>query len=413
MAKRWFPRQKGCFTQAWGSDENHDVDIWIEIQRPNEPDLPTVPDLCEDWVNTESLRNKSELPEILPEITVLIDNPDWSEDSDRPELISHTKRLKDYPEVQKAWYSYVESKWLDWAADYKVWESIHKVYSRLFEIDREQKRLGEEYELVLSLGLLIWRSPSGQHIRRHLLVADAMLEFETKMRKFTVRPHAEGAKFRPELDMLDAEECPPNSETMAINALKGNDNPWEIEIVGGVLKSLVHSFDTQGQFSDSLSATNMPFRDNPVIVYAPALILRKRSVKGLTDTLKRIGEQIKTGEDIPNEFRDLAEIPLTNDRPTNGEPCETDSEFDEEVFFPKPSNEEQRDIVKKISSTNGVVVQGPPGTGKSHTIANLICHLLATGQRVLITAKTPRALRVLEELVPEKLRAARSMYQPH
>ena len=40
-------------------------------------------------------------------------------------------------------------------------------------------------------------------------------------------------------------------------------------------------------------------------------------------------------------------------------------------------------------------MQGPPGTGKSHTIANLICHLLATGQRILVTAKTPRALKVL------------------
>ncbi|MGE5599552.1 MAG: hypothetical protein ACM3XS_09250 [Bacteroidota bacterium] len=30
-------------------------------------------------------------------------------------------------------------------------------------------------------------------------------------------------------------------------------------------------------------------------------------------------------------------------------------------------------------------MQGPPGTGKSHTIANLICHLLATGQWSLWT----------------------------
>ena len=49
--------------------------------------------------------------------------------------------------------------------------------------------------------------------------------------------------------------------------------------------------------------------------------------------------------------------------------------------------------------------EGPPGTGKSHTIANLICHLLATGQRILVTAKTPRALEVLEGLVPEELRS--------
>jgi very-short-patch-repair endonuclease len=50
------------------------------------------------------------------------------------------------------------------------------------------------------------------------------------------------------------------------------------------------------------------------------------------------------------------------------------------------------------------LVQGPPGTGKSHTIANLICHLLATGQRVLVTAKTPRALQILEHKLPPSIR---------
>ena len=69
----------------------------------------------------------------------------------------------------------------------------------------------------------------------------------------------------------------------------------------------------------------------------------------------------------------------------------------------KPSNEEQRLIVDKIRAANGVLVQGPPGTGKSHTIANLICHLLATGQQILITAKTPRALEVLEGTCPKRI----------
>ena len=48
--------------------------------------------------------------------------------------------------------------------------------------------------------------------------------------------------------------------------------------------------------------------------------------------------------------------------------------------------------------------EGPPGTGKTHTIANLICHLLATGKRILVTAKTPRALRVIEQQLPEQVR---------
>ena len=67
-------------------------------------------------------------------------------------------------------------------------------------------------------------------------------------------------------------------------------------------------------------------------------------------------------------------------------------------------DKEQLQIVEKIRTASGVLVQGPPGTGKSHTIANLICHLLATGQRTLITAKTPRALQVLGGLLPDEVR---------
>ncbi len=48
------------------------------------------------------------------------------------------------------------------------------------------------------------------------------------------------------------------------------------------------------------------------------------------------------------------------------------------------------------------MVQGPPGTGKSHTIANLICHLLANGKKILVTAYTKRALEVLKNQLPKE-----------
>ena len=77
---------------------------------------------------------------------------------------------------------------------------------------------------------------------------------------------------------------------------------------------------------------------------------------------------------------------------------------DGRVFFPLPSNDEQSRIVELAPSAPGVVVQGPPGTGKSHTIANLISHYLATGQRVLVTAQTAQALQVLRDKMPPELR---------
>ncbi|MBI1745767.1 MAG: AAA family ATPase [Acidobacteria bacterium] len=399
------PHEGGCFTQAWGRDEEHDPDEWLEVQSRREPELPTVPAQCKEWLNHQALRNKDDLPELLPEITRQIQNPDWREGSDQPETIPHTERLEDHPDSQRAWDRYVEDKWLPWTEEHNAWEKVHKVYSALFAIHQEQLRLGEEYELVLGLGLLTWQTPTGQRARRHLVVADAILEFEARLGKFTVRPHTEGAKLRPELDMLDIEEQPARAEETATASLAAaEDDPWERGCVEGVLQALVHSINSQGDYEGSLEAKNIRASTKPIVEYAPALILRKRSAKGLTETLKRIKEQIENGGDIPGEFADLAEIRPNNDRATGDGPEEANVAFDGETFFPKPSNDEQRRIVDKIRAASGVLVQGPPGTGKSHTIANLICHLLATGQRTLITAKTPRALQVLEGLVPDELR---------
>ena len=285
------------------------------------------------------------------------------------------------------------------------WESIHRVYTALFAIHQELIRLGEEYELVLGLGLLTWNMPNSQRVCRHLIVANALLEFEARLGKFTVRPMPDGADVRPELDMLDIEERPARAEETAKASLcESTDNPWEKDCVDGVLQALVHSINSQGEYADTLDKKGIRASNKPIVEYAPALILRKRSGKGLTEALKKIKNGIEQGGEIPPEFGDLAEIRSRRDQDSDDNPPNGNCEFDGEVFFPKPSNEEQRRIVDKIRAASGVLVQGPPGTGKSHTIANLICHLLATGQRTLITAKTPRALKVLEGLVPDELR---------
>jgi hypothetical protein len=189
------------------------------------------------------------------------------------------------------------------------WESVHKVYSRLFAIHYEQLRLGEEYELVLALGLLNWQTPSNQHIRRHLIVANAVLEFEARLGKFTVRPLTDGANVRPELDMLDIEEQPAHAEQKARDLLSNaEDDPWEKDNIESVLQALVHSINAQGEYDDTLESNNIQSSTKPIVKYAPALILRKRSIRGLTETLKRIKERVEKGESVPREFKDLAEI---------------------------------------------------------------------------------------------------------
>ena len=72
--------------------------------------------------------------------------------------------------------------------------------------------------------------------------------------------------------------------------------------------------------------------------------------------------------------------------------------------MPLPTNPEQERVARRLTEHRGVTVQGPPGTGKTHTIANLISHLVGHGKRVLVTSQKEQALVVLRDKIPESIR---------
>jgi very-short-patch-repair endonuclease len=197
------------------------------------------------------------------------------------------------------------------------------------------------------------------------------------------------------------EACKREVETIA-------EMPWPASAVEKPLQSYAHALHHHGSFDGSLaSPTTLP--TVPVVTFAPAIILRKRTARSLVKLLDDIAHQLAAGGDVPFGVRRLCEIVGEgggdDDGGTGDEAKSGVGQAEDEVYFPLPANDEQFRIVRRLAGGQGVLVQGPPGTGKSHTIANLICHLLATGQRVLVTSQTPRALKVLEAKVPTELSA--------
>jgi very-short-patch-repair endonuclease len=73
------------------------------------------------------------------------------------------------------------------------------------------------------------------------------------------------------------------------------------------------------------------------------------------------------------------------------------------LFFPFPSNRSQRRaaLLLEDPTVRVVRVEGPPGTGKSLTIANLACHLAATGKTVLVSSQKDKALEVVDHKLRE------------
>jgi hypothetical protein len=69
-----------------------------------------------------------------------------------------------------------------------------------------------------------------------------------------------------------------------------------------------------------------------------------------------------------------------------------------DVVFPFSSNMSQRRVALLSGEPENhiIKVEGPPGTGKSLTIANVACHLVAKGKRVLISSQRDKALSVVD-----------------
>lgn len=67
----------------------------------------------------------------------------------------------------------------------------------------------------------------------------------------------------------------------------------------------------------------------------------------------------------------------------------------EKVFTPLNCDSSQLVAVEASGRPQDFVLEGPPGTGKSETIANMICHNLALGRKVLFVAEKMAALHVV------------------
>jgi very-short-patch-repair endonuclease len=400
----WFsdiPRNgTNCYARTWGAEENTPDDIWLEVKKMPEPPMPPVPKICEHWDIESQLRKFDSLPSLQQSITITTKVID-SATGEQHETIE-TKRLSDNPAVQNSWDAYVQQKWQPWVAIYKKYLEIQKVFGALYGIYQEQQRLGEQYELIVGLGLLTWQQPKGQSVRRHLLVAKASLEFEAAIGRFVVKPAPDGDQAEVELDMLESDCFPANASSLVAAGRQLRDNFWDRTTSNSILSSISNSLEGEGRGiynADAERPCGANTTEVPLIEFAPALILRKRSQKGLLNILADMLRQVESGVEIPIQFLDLCEAADPDDM--QDETSEHVTSVPDHIYFPLQANEQQRQIIYKFNKQRGVLVQGPPGTGKSQTISNLICHLLATGQRVLVTAKTARALEVLHEKIPQ------------
>ncbi|MFQ5881569.1 MAG: AAA domain-containing protein [Candidatus Methylomirabilales bacterium] len=274
-----------------------------------------------------------------------------------------------------------------------------RIFEQLYEVHSRIEREAERVELVLGDGILSWRRPEGG-IYHPILLQRVQLEFDPSVPEFTVNEtdhevELYSALFRamPDVDGRAIARC---REELNV----GGYHPLG-ETTSAFLRRLVVQLSPRGEFTDEGAPRGET--DDPRIGRAPVLFLRSR-ILGFATAIEAVLENVKQRDDLPRSLQRIVgvEAPVREDE-GDTRPLEHWSE-PEEILLSKATNPEQIRIGERLEQHGSVVVQGPPGTGKTHTIANLIGHLLAHGKSVLVTADTAKALRVLREFVVEQLR---------
>ncbi len=195
----WFsdlPREKECYTPAWDGGETTDEESWLRIDKPVKPVLPRPSAECEHWFDTASLEDVSAEPRLHDEIV----DPQWIQrDQDETDESDSTPPprllLSDHPHVAVAWSKYLETKWRPWSTQYQRWERIQRAYRKLFTIYQEQQRRGEQYELLLGIGVLLWVTASEHKVRRPIVTARVTIALERESGCITIAPAVDGANF--------------------------------------------------------------------------------------------------------------------------------------------------------------------------------------------------------------------------
>ncbi len=309
-------------------------------------------------------------------------------------VMRYTKFDEDADRVRA--YDRWRREWEAWSENLRSKETALALYEEFFNLLTRFENEGENLELVLGEGLLLWNhpDPSVGLIRTPVMSSKLELAFDAVNGVIAAKSVEDLFVFEQEPFMgVTFPHSRQAEELIASIPEIGLDEPYEIR---QFLKEFVHLIDANGRYSEAAEpgrATSVP-----VVYPGEMFLLRSKQSRVIRDDLTQIISGVRSGSvELSPAVLSLigGEVPVQADPGTR---------TDDILYFPLPSNEQQKDIVERIRGNFGVTIQGPPGTGKTHTIANLVSHFLSEGKKVLITSQKESPLRVLKDKIPEDIR---------
>ena len=372
-------------------DESEESGIVLKITRPNLTDCPTPPPAIADWLRS-GWQNIDVSAEIQPSRNVMEDRQ---------------TRIERFDEVPQRKFAF--ERWLqgrnEWQINERPARQALAVFQTIYEWFGIHEREAERIELLVADGLLSCSDVGGK-FNHQVLLQRLELEFYPEKRnpQFIFRKREQPPELYLELlralpgaNLQQVTKCADELKQTELSPMGGDDTE-------GFLRRLIQGiFPSGGRL---VSASDQSRESNPSISRQPVIFMRQRR-SGISNVFDLVREDISRRDEFSSALLQIVGLP-------GGTPVTVQSQsppssplgyadVDVDVLLSKPANKEQLEIARQLARRDCVLVQGPPGTGKTHTIANLLGHLLAQGKRVLVTAHTPKALRVLRQKVVEPL----------
>jgi very-short-patch-repair endonuclease len=344
---------------------------WLRVGRPTPPPPPPVPDTLHRHLIWDRI------PGSVPTLVA-----DAGEEVPQAVGIEFTR-----------WY---EQVWRPWSQEATAAEATRRLHDRLYDLRYRLDIDAARTELVWG-HLVLDATVAGQRVHYPLVVTPVAIEYDAESTTVSVNPVG-----------------PPRLQPDALGGLDDRRVADLLELGGTAGQVDVDLSDEDDRLSFAARAMRRLGLDpavrttaeepdgRPHVLDTGVLFVRPRQ-RMVRRFLERMRERLSTAD--PGAVGALAGV-LAHEPSTLRMP-DDDAEMwlrtADRLLMPMATNDAQASIAQRLAAHRSVAVQGPPGTGKTHTIRNLVCHLVAQGRRVLVLAQKEDPLRVLRDGLPEEL----------
>lgn len=393
------PVHKNITNNVFKADE--DTDAILTVSKPQFNECPDVPEELTEWIENdwdrfnEELKVKNSIEKLIPNV-----------ETDENELIKIN-----FEDSEERIYALEK-----WKVKRDVWvrketqsHKVDEIFNKLYSLYSTLKKEAESVELVFGDGIL--GCIDEKKIYHPILLQKVNLVFDANIPEFRVEISDKNPELYKSLFTLVSDS---NMELL-LEIYKEFENeefsPCNIDNTNSFLNRLVHALSSSGKFLNN--SDDFCLEKYPQIFRKPMLFLRKLNM-GFGTAIESIIEDLEDVDSIPEFLKDI--IGYDDDesitQPKSNSVIESNTDtflasngLDENILLTKPANNEQLAVAKYLETHGAVLVQGPPGTGKTHTISNMVGHLLSQGKSILVTSYSEKALSVLKEKVTDNLQA--------